>query len=391
MKKVYTLILLLSVVSVFSQIRFKQGYFIKDNGEKVTCLIKNMDWKNNPTSFKYKVDENGDVKEESVKNIQEFSVSNESKFIKSKVQIDKSTEIVNDMERDSLFHFEEETLFLKQLIKGKANLFSYEKGNMIKFFYNVEGMPIEQLRFKMYLNSTGNAQFITEYKQQIWNNLKCKTITFELLKDAEYSKNSLQQIFHKYNECMGVNSEVVERVDNSKKLHLYATLGLSQTSFSIYDMFHDLHYDFKNKTGFRLGLEVEKVLPFNRNKWALFFEPNYQSYPNTLEAYNRTNTIDYKTIGLPFGFRYYMFLSDKSKIYLDVSYEMIVSLNSQLNLNYPIKLDSSSDLNFGLGYSYNNKFRIGLKHRSAGEILTKNPSLESNLKSFYLVFGYQIF
>lgn len=35
----------------FSQVTFENGYFIGENTEKTEALIKNVDWKNNPTSL----------------------------------------------------------------------------------------------------------------------------------------------------------------------------------------------------------------------------------------------------------------------------------------------------------------------------------------------------
>ena len=47
------LLLLTTILSLnsYSQINFDKGYFINDSNQKVDCLIKNIDWKNNPTEI----------------------------------------------------------------------------------------------------------------------------------------------------------------------------------------------------------------------------------------------------------------------------------------------------------------------------------------------------
>ena len=47
MKLQLTTLLLLISIFTYSQTKFQKGYFIKTNGDKVECLIKNEDWKNN--------------------------------------------------------------------------------------------------------------------------------------------------------------------------------------------------------------------------------------------------------------------------------------------------------------------------------------------------------
>lgn len=39
----------------YSQIVFEDGYFINESDQKINCLIKNVDWKNNPNEFEYRV------------------------------------------------------------------------------------------------------------------------------------------------------------------------------------------------------------------------------------------------------------------------------------------------------------------------------------------------
>lgn len=77
-------------LSALSQITFEQGYFIDNLGNKIECYIKNSDWKNSPSEFKYKHTLEGDIKTETLKSVKEFGVYNAFKFIKKSVEIDIS-------------------------------------------------------------------------------------------------------------------------------------------------------------------------------------------------------------------------------------------------------------------------------------------------------------
>ena len=47
------MLLFLIVTESFGQIKYEKGYFINNENKKIECLIKNKDWKNNPSEFSY--------------------------------------------------------------------------------------------------------------------------------------------------------------------------------------------------------------------------------------------------------------------------------------------------------------------------------------------------
>ena len=65
------------------------------------CLINNVDWKNNPTKFTYKLSETTEEKTATLETASEFG---------------------------------SELLFLQTLVKGKATLFSYEEKSLCVSF-----------------------------------------------------------------------------------------------------------------------------------------------------------------------------------------------------------------------------------------------------------------
>ncbi len=92
MKK-QSLLLLLMIISLtsYAQIKFEQGYFIDNNGTKTECLIKNVDWHDNPSQIEYKISEDDEARMGYIRNIKEFAVS-DLKYVKATVNIDISSE-----------------------------------------------------------------------------------------------------------------------------------------------------------------------------------------------------------------------------------------------------------------------------------------------------------
>lgn len=72
--KNYSLLLLFVTMASFGQIRFEPGYIITPNGERKECLVKNVDWKNNPTDVVYRFENSDQELTADVNSIKEFGV-----------------------------------------------------------------------------------------------------------------------------------------------------------------------------------------------------------------------------------------------------------------------------------------------------------------------------
>ena len=89
LKKQFLLFLIITLhFSGYSQISFVKGYFIKNSGEKIECFIKNIDWKDNPTQFNYKLSKDDDQKEATIEAVKEFGIYDIVKYQRYTVDID---------------------------------------------------------------------------------------------------------------------------------------------------------------------------------------------------------------------------------------------------------------------------------------------------------------
>ena len=146
----FSAVLMFLSIACFSQIVFEKGYFIDESNQRIECLVRNVDWRNNPTEFEYKMSEDSDLLRASIGTVTEFGVDNVSKWVRATVDIDQSGDGLNDLSKERNPVFEEKRVFLKVLIEGKASLFLFREGNLTRFFYRKDDSEIRQLVYKRY-------------------------------------------------------------------------------------------------------------------------------------------------------------------------------------------------------------------------------------------------
>jgi len=407
------LFLLITILSIncYSQINFEKGYYINNSNQKVDCLIKNIDWKNNPTEFEYKLTENSDTQKATIKTVKEFGVYNISKYSRHTVKIDKSSNDIREISNVKKGIFNDEELFLKVLIEGKASLYSFEDGNLKRYFYSKDDSTIVQLIFKKYSTLDNKIGTNIRYKQQLWNDLKCSTFKMSKVENLDYKKNDLVSFFVEYNECN--NQEFINYEEKQKKdlFNLSIRAGINNSSLSIRNRvsnYKDVTFD--DELGFRFGIEGEFIMPFNKNKWAILIEPSYQYYKS-----EKTKTVirfssaipqniifnaDYESIELPIGIRHYFFLNNNSKIFINGSFVFDFT-GDKSNINFgnavsstdpsTLKIRTGNNLAFGLGYKYNNKYSLEFRYSTDRDLFYNYQYWESNYNSLSVIFGYTLF
>ncbi|WP_010177580.1 autotransporter outer membrane beta-barrel domain-containing protein [Aquimarina agarilytica] len=397
----YFLIIIPSLNS-YSQISFEKGYYIINSGQKTDCFIKNIDWKNNPTHFNYKLSKNGEIRNASITTIKEFGIYNTSKYIRSSVDIDRSSENLSDISTTKNPIFNKETLFLKVLIEGKASLYKYEDKNLSRYFYSKENSDIQQLVYKSY--KTGNKiGENNQFKQQLWIDLKCPHTKKSKLESLTYAQNKLITLFVDYNNCSDSNFSNYEEKQHKDAFHITLRPRFNKTSLSIAnDISNARDTDFGNKFSFGFGIEAEYTLPFNKNKWAVFTEPTYQNYAAEKtkdQPIEQISTITYSSIELPIGVRHYFFLNKHSKIFINASYVINFNLKQPtIQFKRPdntplssLEINSRNNFAFGIGYKLKNKYSVELRFFTNRNILSDFVAWNSDYKNTSVILGYTIF
>jgi hypothetical protein len=402
MKKLLTLLILLSSLSVFSQIKFQNGYIIINN-QKKECLIQNDEWINTPKNIKFKLSDSSPIININVDSIQELRVYNTSQyFIRAQVNLtpfDKQANV--------------ESVFFKFLLAGKASLFSHRDKDEELFFFSIDTSDIMLLKYSKYVED-GIIREDIMFKRQLLIYLKCNSINEDKLVKTNYAKGPLLNIFKLYNLCQNSESETFDNVKAKGEFHLSAICGMSLFGIQNNAISNGEGVNSNSKNSLKLGLDVEYRFPFNRNKWSLFSELTYSRYA-TNGSYLKYTWSEapsspgrgqesfsfyskYSVLELPVGFRYYSFINSKNCIFYNaaISYHLIVPIDNSLYFNTTpddlllqnSELTGGFGLNLGIGYKYNTKFGIEIRYSKIEMMIIRG--FNANIKTVSFLISYKI-
>jgi hypothetical protein len=294
---------------------------------------------------------------------------------------------------------------LKFIVEGKANLYEFEDGSLKKYFFNVDETAVEQLVFKTYLTK-GEIARNNQFRQQIFLSMRCDGTDIEDIEKLEYKEANLTKFFVNYNTCSKAdfkNYNEKEKQDlinlNIRPRFVNSSLEISNPSAAYID------YDFGSKTNFGLGIELEIILPFNKNKWAVAIEPTYHSFqaeknsyiPNTTVYY--VGKVDYKSIEIPISLRHYFFLNKNSKIFANVSYVIDFTTKATFEVKPSIEnspslfvydLDTVGNVGLGLGYKFQDKYSLEFRYHTERNVLNNEVGWNSGYNTFALILGYTL-
>lgn len=383
------------VSSGWAQIKFEPGYFIANDGQRTECEIRNVDWESNPTSFQYRIS-GGEAREGTLEGVREFGLTNGSLYVRFTVDMDRSSDIINNLSKERNPEFKSETLYLRRLVVGKAVLYEYFESGLRRYFYSMGDETPKQLVYKRYMQSDPEGRFETGYaasndlyKQQIFNDLKCASINDRMVTNLKYERAALMKMFLKYNECTGTAVAPVEAIKPESALHLTLRPGLFNNGMYIDN--GTSRTELNKALAFRFGVELEMVLPFNKGLWSTTFEPVFQTYSS--ESSTGTITVDYKSIDLSVSLRRYLFIKDNGSLYLNfgAAYGLPLGGKGAVKIGGS-SLDISSGINLmaGLGYR-TGKFSAEFNYAFSRGLLGNYAFYGSGYGGPGLILGYQLF
>ena len=405
-----TFLLLFSSATIFGQINFEPGYIINNANNRKEGFIKNMDWVNSPSEilFKLRLDDK-EIVTYKIENLKEFGIGDFVKYKKFNVQLDMSANSLAKMSYQKEPEFEIKTLLLKQLVGGAANLFIYEGLGLTRFFYNLENsMEIVPLIFKKYMINNNQVGENSEFRSHLFYNFKCEGIDADDSRKLKYDKKNLTEFFQKYNNCMGYNVVIYNKNAAKDVFKLKAKVGIAsfnaETDFKGSFFSPDIYSaTLSTEYNLRIGVELEYILPFNKNKWSVYIDPAYQSYKGS-GSNNRifgqvierefVNEIEanYRFIDVPIGVRHYMFLNENSKLFVGVAYAFGFNFGGEVTFSESndLEINSTANANFGLGYEFKNKYSFEFRYATNRNITNFGSDISTNYSGVCVIFGYLI-
>lgn len=402
-KAIFFFALLIPVFSV-AQITFEKGYIVDNSDKKTECLIKNIDWRNNPVSFNYRIDDTSEIKSGNLNDIKLFEIYTKTKYVRNTLKIDRSSTDLANLSDTRKPEFAEETLFLEQLVDGDASLYKYVNGNLTRYFFKMGNDEIQQLIYKPYELEANSVAYNEDYKPQLEKALVCASISAGKINTIAYKEKDLTDLFLKYNKCVNPGYTFISK-QNKGVLNLALRPRINSSSLVFANSNSRSRFEMENKISVGLGMEVEYVFPFNKNKWSVILEPTYQYYKaeKTIDVNNSVGgklitTADYKSIELPTGIRHSMYLNDKSKIFINLQYVFDLNMNSSIEFKRTdndtynsLHVRAVSNFAFGLGYNYNNIYGIEFRYFTGREITADYLFWLSKYQNLSLILSYNLF
>mgnify|MGYP003606653309 CR=1 FL=1 len=397
MKKVILLFIFISL-PVFSQINFETGYFIDNNGIKTNCLIRNLDWVNNPSQIEYKINNNEKSKFYTVSDIKEFAVENNCIYKRFNVKIDKTSGNINLLGNDRNPIWSDDTVFLKSIVEGEINLYEYIDSNKVVFFISSGNHEsVEQLVYKEYYKENSQIGKNYLFRQQLFNSIKSNNLDIEDFKKINYTKSDIINLLLKYSPNNDLKTKKIEFSKKSIAINFKIISGINFTNFSIIYS-PSQKYSFDTQSILTVGFEFECVLPIKKNKWTFFINPNYQSYQakvviNKDEGYSfypKEYSLNNRFIEIPVGIRHYLFLKNDTKLFFNAGLTFNYSFNSTLTTqNDEFSIYANSYNRFiGMGLNIN-KYSFEIRYNSDKDLLREFIFESSKYTSTSILLGYK--
>jgi hypothetical protein len=390
------LLIAISCLSGYTQVKFDSGYFVANDGRKTVCLIKNYDWKYNPTEIIYKQTENADVQKATITDVREFGVFNFSRYERYELDIDTSADQLEGATTNAAPEFKRETVFLKVLVQGKATLYTWWADNLVRYFVKTDTGSPKQLLHKIYYGSAEQTSLVENnlFRNQLVGALAGSDLSEKDFTGLSYNDKSLMRIFERYNKTQHTATETFVRKNNEKRFNLNLRVGADLSGLTMEQTYYgDSKTNLDNKISVTAGLEGEFIMGFNRNKWAVIVGSAYGSYKSNPDATGAAAGADYKMLESNVGMREYFFLDKKSKLFATLLgiYDAPIGSGS-VYYGYNT-LDYTGRLALGLsaGYKYAEKCSIELKYTYRRGILDNYEFIQGRLHTTSLVFGYTLF
>lgn len=414
MMKNYLLIMVFFLTfSVSAQIHFEAGYLIDQNGDRRDVLIQNKDWRTNPSIIQYKNSEEGPTYTAGITDITEFGIGDELKYRKFLAPIDKSPVRVEFLSTNPEPEYQNEWVFLNTLVEGEVNLYLYRSDGINNFFY-FKDEELQPLVHKSYLDDQ-NVDQNNHFRKQLYSKLNCSQKSANDFRRIKYSAAVLINYFKEYNRCVQSEIKIYEKSRRKTKVHLSAKAGLDFSKVIVNKGYDAGGSEFHPANSLRIGAEMELVLPFKKNKWAVLMESTYRDMSLEEELITRNIsgttvtqlTLEHKYLTTTGGFRHYFFLTDDFILFFNaaVSFDIPLSTNIKFDRDERYRMDPELDAvevnaypALGVGFSFLKRFSAEFRYEIEREMNGSNfvPTQydldwSSEISSFSILLAYKVF
>lgn len=286
------------------------GYYINASGDTVAATIQDENWIRNPEQIR--VEEQSGSRTIYLHEMQGFGLASGDVFRKFivDVDVDVSPTDLNQMEPNEPQRMKRDTVLLRVLVVGAANLYTLNDRNG-KLHYYI-GKPGEEPRELVYrkallnINNRTVTKTFESYKGILFLYLQDCGFTEQELHKVPFREQNLMQTIKKYNACKEPAAQEEYVATQSKTTFRFgavAGIGAASFTFSGDESFSELTQSDFSSTGPVAGLVFDVVLPRGFGRWGLSNEVLYKPY--RFEAdYRESQGNDYSMYRTEFDLSY---------------------------------------------------------------------------------------
>lgn len=363
MKCIIITLLLLTIVDLtFAQRSggpFLDGKVIENNGDTINVQISYNNWSLTPESISYRLNSSTDLITSTATGIRGFKINEVGSFISAKVQIDISSDILRQLSSNPDPEWVSKDIFLQELVVSKVNLYRYSSKSFKRFFYSKKSSSQpKQLIYKKYKPKTNIVASNNTFRKQLWDNLRCGSLTQQKLKKIDFYESDLIKFFERHNECSGIKIEkiVKKAVGGEFRFNLRAGISSVNGRFTKVDgvvigvnatIGVDATSSFSTR-GQRLDTEIEYLSPLQNKTISFFANVGFEqhsssgiweqqllfSQTNVTTRVDQTWSVDYSNLSVGIGVRKYIKLKGQLQLLLD--YLIQPSIDIIANYEYEI-------------------------------------------------------
>lgn len=348
-------ITVLSHYSSKAQKEFMAGYVVNNAGDTIRGKIDNKKWVQAPSQITFKQENQNAIKYR-LSDIQSFAINNEATYVRKKISLDitphMSAKLLHSYDRVLV----DTTVFLKQLIKGRLNLYYLKDGNTKgHFFIEKLNEPIQELIDHRFLRKTESGTFevhLDTYNKQLYDLCEdCSNYSGKIFK-YQYRETDFTPLLIKYNAFFGDNKpvEVSKKEKFKSTFFILANVGVYK-----YNINSDLN-DY-NKSGLKsasFGGAVLFDLPSKRRRFGVKIDLLCNFYEEDIKLYSTYNVpTNTSYLGLYVGPQY--------SIYKNTHRKLDVYLNASLSLEKRLAQKNTDFIYQSLSDAVGYKLGVGTK------------------------------
>lgn len=391
-------VLLLSVVGATAQITYDPGYYINIEGDTISGLIRNQEWKNCPEKIEFKLTEHSEPVKLEIEKMLEFAVNGSLPFKRFTVQFDeyinRQDEVYSNNKQPDL---KLKTLMLRQLSSGNVILYEYVSNVGTCYYISKDNSNPELLIFKYYLENESELNENNRFKAQMYLLLQCSCLKMENFENLSYNSKSLKSIIIKYNQC--TNSSEQNRLEQKKTTKgkicfgVFAGAQLSGLRGSKKLPFFDM--DIKNFPTYVSpvgGLDFEYFFPFNRKKFSFSLQPELSHYSASAILAGYDTKFKLTAVNIPIQIRYSAYLLSDTRIFGNFGFGVTFPLSYDFSgAFHPYYAHANLYPVAGLGVQMGNNYIVGFTQAFRHDyILYQSPASSARIFRTSINFIYRI-